>query len=239
LGLLRICGCAQAVGKTGVLGPVHLNPIRSKEAAPGPTDRWFQISACRAIFQGMPRSRLTMYDLLAWLFGTNEHGIDRTALWTGVIALVTFGGVLFAWVQLRAIRKTSRADFAKRFIDTFFNDDTRTLFALVMNSALVFEVKNICDNGQKIDRLPYMKIRPEIVAQLAGIVAVETGRRGYSPFEIDDFLLGHFDDLGRYVKQKLIDFKTARHIFSYYVTESFENPAIIEYLNLIPAVGAK
>ena len=42
-----------------------------------------------------------MYDLLAWLFGTNEHGIDRTALWTGVIALVT---------QLRAIRKTSRAD---------------------------------------------------------------------------------------------------------------------------------
>jgi hypothetical protein len=24
LGLLRICGCAQAIGKTGVLGPVHL-----------------------------------------------------------------------------------------------------------------------------------------------------------------------------------------------------------------------
>src|SRR5258707_5380323 len=29
LGLLRICGGAQAVGKTGVLGPVHLNLIRS------------------------------------------------------------------------------------------------------------------------------------------------------------------------------------------------------------------
>ena len=171
-----------------------------------------------------------MYDLLAWLFGTNDHGIDRAALWTGVIALVTFGGVLFAWVQLRAIRKTSRADFAKRFIDTFFNDDTRTLLALLMNSALAFEAKNICENGQKIDRLPYMKIKPEIVKQLSGIVAVETGRLGYSAFEIDDFLLGHFDDLGRYVKQKLIDVKTERNIFAYYVTESFENPSIIEYL---------
>ena len=29
LGLLRLCGCAQAVGKTGVLGPVHLNRMRS------------------------------------------------------------------------------------------------------------------------------------------------------------------------------------------------------------------
>jgi hypothetical protein len=31
LGLLRRCGCAQAVGKTGVLGPVHLNLIRSRK----------------------------------------------------------------------------------------------------------------------------------------------------------------------------------------------------------------
>src|SRR6266446_9005429 len=32
LGLLCICGCAQAVGKTGVLGPVHLNLVRSSES---------------------------------------------------------------------------------------------------------------------------------------------------------------------------------------------------------------
>ena len=30
LGLFRICGCAQAVGNTGVLGPLHLNLIRSR-----------------------------------------------------------------------------------------------------------------------------------------------------------------------------------------------------------------
>jgi hypothetical protein len=30
LGLFRICGCAQAIGKTGVLGLIHLNVIRSR-----------------------------------------------------------------------------------------------------------------------------------------------------------------------------------------------------------------
>jgi hypothetical protein len=35
LGLLRICGCAQPVGKTGVLGLVHLSLMRSRETAPG------------------------------------------------------------------------------------------------------------------------------------------------------------------------------------------------------------
>src|SRR5580693_7029624 len=31
LGLLRLCSCAQAVGKTGVLGPVHLSLLRSRK----------------------------------------------------------------------------------------------------------------------------------------------------------------------------------------------------------------
>jgi hypothetical protein len=36
LGLLRICGGAQAFGKIGVLGPVHLTP---KPAKPEPNRR--------------------------------------------------------------------------------------------------------------------------------------------------------------------------------------------------------
>jgi hypothetical protein len=31
LGLLRLCGCAQAVGKTGVLGPVYFSLLRSRK----------------------------------------------------------------------------------------------------------------------------------------------------------------------------------------------------------------
>src|ERR1700730_11924415 len=35
LGLLGICGGAWAIGKIGALGPVHLNLLRRREAAPG------------------------------------------------------------------------------------------------------------------------------------------------------------------------------------------------------------
>jgi hypothetical protein len=58
LGLLCIGGCAQAVGKAGVLGPVHLSLLRSRKTAPGPRDRRFQIGARHAIFQGMDETKI-------------------------------------------------------------------------------------------------------------------------------------------------------------------------------------
>jgi hypothetical protein len=99
-----------------------------------------------------------------------------------------------------------------------------------MNSALEFDVKQITEDDIEIDRLPYLKIKKQIATQLTGILAVDPEKIGYSAFEIDDLLLGYFDDLGRYVREKLIDFGTARQIFEYYVEESFENPDIDKYL---------
>src|SRR5689334_19721394 len=99
-----------------------------------------------------------MCQLLFWLFGANQP-IDRTALWTGVIAIVAVVGALFAYRQLANIREISGADFAKRFIDSFFTQDTRTLFTLLMNSALQFTVKEISENGKQIDRLPCFEIK--------------------------------------------------------------------------------
>lgn len=96
--------------------------------------------------------------LLNLLFGTNGNGIDRTALWTGVTALAAFAAVFVAWYELSKTSETTRADFAKRFVDSFFTAETRQLFALLMNRALEFEVLVIKDkDGKEIDRLPYFK----------------------------------------------------------------------------------
>jgi hypothetical protein len=149
-----------------------------------------------------------MWQLLSWLFGYGKS-IDRTAFWTGAIAIITFVGIVFALLQLRSIRRTSSADFAKRFIDTFFTPETRTLFTLLMNSALGFTVKEISEGGKQIDRFPCLEIKREILTQLSGFVQIEENRTGYSAFEIDDLLLGHLDDLGWYVKRGLIDYSTA------------------------------
>jgi hypothetical protein len=80
-----------------------------------------------------------MTGILYYLFGAH-HCLYRSALWTGIAVIVAAVGVVVALRQLRRIEEISRADFAKRFLDTFFVPETRTLFGLLMNSALEFDV---------------------------------------------------------------------------------------------------
>ena len=70
----------------------------------------------------------------------------------------------------------------KRFIDSFFVEDSRTLFTLLLNSALEFAVRPIEVGGDKIDELPYLRIKKEIADQLIGIVPLNPEKTGYSAF---------------------------------------------------------
>jgi hypothetical protein len=139
-----------------------------------------------------------LHNLLALLFGAK---LDPATLWTAVLALLTLISVLVAWRQLAGIRATSRADFIFRFIESFFTAETRTLFTLLINSALTFEVKEITQDGKPIDRLPYLKINDAVVSQVAGIVSPLPKKAGYSALEVDDLLLVHFESLGWYVRK--------------------------------------
>jgi hypothetical protein len=165
--------------------------------------------------------------LLVLLFG--EHA-DRTVIWTAIIAAITLVGVTVAWRQLAGIRATSRADFTFRFIESFFTADTRAVFSLLTNSALTFEVKEILKDGKVVDRLPFLKIDPRIVEQMAGVITIPSGKTGYSGLELDDLLLGHFESVGWYVRKGLIDFDAAYDTFSYYLEKSYEHPEIKKFL---------
>jgi hypothetical protein len=170
-----------------------------------------------------------IYDVLMFLFGSKD-GIDRTAVWTSAIALITAIGVGFAVVQLRSLRKISQADFAKRFNDSFFKSETRVLLTLLMNSALSFDIRVIIEDGKEIDRLPHFPIKPEIMTQISGLVeGPPKGRTSYSGLEIDDMLLLPLDILGWYVKNGFIYDKIALEIFRYYLDQIWENPAIQKY----------
>jgi hypothetical protein len=104
-----------------------------------------------------------MMNVLHFLFGSNQW-IDRSAFWAGIAGVLALLGVSIAFWQLRGIKKISRADFAKRFNDTFFTNETRTLFSLLLNSALEFEVLEITDKDKKvIDRMPFLNIRRDVV----------------------------------------------------------------------------
>ena len=170
-----------------------------------------------------------VHEIAVFLFGAGKT-VDRTALWTGAIAVVTVFAAGFALSQLRSIQRTSRADFTKRFIDSFFVEDSRTLFTLLLNSALKFAVRKIEVGGDEIDELPYLRIRKEIIEQVTGIVPFDPAKTGYSAFEVDDFLLGHFEDVGWYARRKLIDLKTAFQSFGYYVIATVEHTEMQKFL---------
>ena len=99
-----------------------------------------------------------------------------------------------------------------------------------MNSALTFEVLEITRGDREPERLPYLKIDQDIVRQISGIASVPSGKTGYSGFELDDLLLGHFESLGWYVKKKLIDYDAAYSTFSSYLMETYEHPEIKKYI---------
>ena len=53
----------------------------------------------------------------------------------------------------------------------------------------------------------------------------------YSAFEIDDDLLGYFEDIGNYIEEKLLDKKMAYDLFSWYIGEVGSNEEVIKYIN--------
>jgi hypothetical protein len=169
--------------------------------------------------------------ILKFAFGTHDNEVDRTAFWTAIAAFAAVLAVFVAWFELGRSSKTVRADFAKRFVDSFFTKDTRALFSLLMNSALEFDVLKIKNTeGKQIDELPFFRIKEDIAKQLEGVIDMPPGKTGYSAFEIDDLLLGHFDDIGWYESRKLIDMETIREMFGYYIYKCYENKEIQKYL---------
>ena len=66
--------------------------------------------------------------------------------------------------------------------------------------------------------------------QLTDIVSPLPDKSAYSVLEVDDLLLGHFENLGWYVRKKLITFNAAWANFSYYLVESYDHPEIQKYL---------
>jgi len=175
-----------------------------------------------------------MQDWLLLLFGANQS-IDRTALWTGILTVIALFGSFFAWLQLRSLGKTSSADFAKQFSDSFFTPQSRTLFSLLLNSALEFRKMPIMEGDSKIYELPYFRIRADVATQVAGIIKFDHKKVGFSAFEVDDLLLGSLDDLGWFVKRRLIDFRMADQMLGWYVTKLYTNTAIKSYLDHDPA----
>src|ERR1017187_7444175 len=92
--------------------------------------------------------------MFSWCFWQRTWS-DPAIFWAAATAVITIILVLVAWVQLRDLARTSRADFIFRLKNDFFTAEARRLLFLVEEDLLRFED----------DKIPYFSI-PDLDTQL-------------------------------------------------------------------------
>ena len=182
-----------------------------------------------------------MHDIYRYLFGIGSNGIiDRAvawtaaaAFWTAVSAIATLLILWLAWVQLRAMNKTSKASFANDFTKDFFNPKTRLLTMLFNYELLKFRTQETGKHKESNKEYAYFELDRETLSKAIKIDDEDKKelKNIYSAFEIDDALLGFFEDIGNYVEKELLDDKMVYDSFDWYIGEIGSNEEVIKYIN--------
>lgn len=156
----------------------------------------------------------------------------------GLIAAFAGGiAAVAAWSQLSSLAHSARSDartnaarFALQLKNDFFTDRTRLLMELIGEDWLLYE--NAKNDGTPLPH-PYFKVdEAKITASLLPDSQKErlTKCKTFSCYEIDDLLLGHFEDLYSLWKRNLLDLGLIYEGFSWYIEQCTDNSAIRRYL---------
>ena len=146
--------------------------------------------------------------------------------------LIALCGIITAIIQLSKNNKSRIADFTDRLDSDFFTENTRSVIELIDFKFLKFiEPKSEIDDPYfKIDKSGIEKMEERYFS-----VKEFAKKRNYeiSTYEIDDYLLGHFEKIGLYGKKKIIDMQFLNEIFDYYIQLTFDDKEIQKYLTWI------
>jgi len=169
-----------------------------------------------------------------WVSDLFAGQVDRVAFWTFALVIAT---LLLWWIakrQLGGINKVTKADFIKKFSDSFFSDTTRRIIMLFDYNALSFRETEI-EYGEDIPTkiFPYFIINEDVVRQLM-ISSKEQkellDKKCYSGFEIDDYLLSFFEDIGSFEKKGLINIRDVYDCFDWYIDTIWNNEEVRKYM---------
>jgi hypothetical protein len=147
---------------------------------------------------------------------------DFTSVLFQVIATLLFASI--ALTQLEDIENTNSADFIHKLKNDFFEEKTRILLTLIDLKAIKF-----IDNGntayfEVIEDAPRLKDLPDDIKRNL------TEKKFYTLHEIDDFLLGHFEDIGLFEQKRILDIEMVYEEFSWYIETAYENCEIKQYI---------
>jgi hypothetical protein len=132
---------------------------------------------------------LILFLMIRTFYFILNSGFRDTSL---LIGLMTTNAELLiayvAWIQLNKIKNVNSAEFIYKLKKIFFTKEARNLMTLIELDAL----KYVND-----EKLPYFIVLEERIAELPEEIKKELlNKRFYTVYEIDDILLGHFEDIG-------------------------------------------
>lgn len=147
---------------------------------------------------------------------------DPAIFWPMATTIVTVVLAFVAWIQLRDLAQTSRADFIFRMKSDFFTEETRRLLFLVEEDFIEFED----------DHIPYFSIRTPGGSNHQRFSELGIAGSTVSTYVVDDCLLGPFEDIDLFLMQGLINPTHAREMFQTYIAICWKNAEIQKYIEV-------
>jgi hypothetical protein len=141
-------------------------------------------------------------------------------------AILTLLLAYVAWRQLNQVARTQSASFVLEIKSEFFQEGTRALVTLIGEGLLKFV-------QQGTPKSSYFETDMESLAQLdlpEPLRSMMEKKQFYSTYEVDDLLLGHFEDLGLLTRLGIVELNMIYGMFSWYIEETWENEAIKSYI---------
>jgi len=143
--------------------------------------------------------------------------------------MLTAGATLIlgfiAWKQLKGISDTASADFLLKLERDFFTEDARVLTQSLENHWLKYvpapnagESHFVVDE-QKIDGSPlHRSLKARLMA-----------RPAFSTYDLDDLFLGHLEDVGTLLRDKILVVEMVYEEFHPYIKIACSNPDVQHY----------
>lgn len=160
------------------------------------------------------------------------NGIPNTVLFSGIVgaglgSTITVVLLLIAYGQLNIVSSNSSTELIHKLKIDLFSVRTRRLFSLIESDFLSFVNEGDRDSYflVKTDEVMQSKLHERIKKELVS-------RPVYSCYDLDDLILGPFEDLGYLNQQGMINFYLLHNTFAYYINQTRSNKAITEYIQL-------
>jgi hypothetical protein len=141
--------------------------------------------------------------------------------------------ILVGWQQLGKIHATSNADLLHKLKGDFFREETRILIHLIYNDFIELIIEDtsrdeieVCYFKVNVDAINKSKLPAEIKEYL-------TQKRIYTTYELDDYVLGHFEDIGLFWGKKVLDIDLIYEEFDDYISTVYESNEIQRYISYI------